>query len=98
MALAFDEFGRPFIILREQEKKTRLRGLDAQKANIAAGKAVARILRTSLGPKGMDKMLQSPDGDVTISTHLLRFFVVNVCWSWCGLATGIWEPLHRVRR
>ena len=30
MALAFDEFGRPFIILREQEKKTRLRGLDAQ--------------------------------------------------------------------
>jgi len=72
MALAFDEFGRPFIILRDQEKKTRLRGLDAQKANIAAGKAVARILRTSLGPKGMDKMLQSPDGDVTISMHLLR--------------------------
>nr|CAB3468207.1 unnamed protein product [Digitaria exilis] len=67
MALAFDEFGRPFIILREQEKKSRLRGLDAQKANIAAGKAVARILRTSLGPKGMDKMLQSPDGDVTIT-------------------------------
>jgi T-complex protein 1 subunit epsilon len=70
MALAFDEFGRPFIILREQENKSRLRGLDAQKANIAAAKAVARILRTSLGPKGMDKMLQSPDGDVTISTRL----------------------------
>lgn len=67
MALAFDEFGRPFIILKEQEQKTRLRGLDAQKANISAGRAVARILRTSLGPKGMDKMLQSPDGDVTIS-------------------------------
>ncbi|KAL0408542.1 UNVERIFIED_CONTAM: T-complex protein 1 subunit epsilon [Sesamum radiatum] len=67
MALAFDEFGRPFIILKEQEQKTRLRGLDAQKANIASGKAVARILRTSLGPKGMDKMLQSPDGDVTIT-------------------------------
>ncbi|KAK6160305.1 hypothetical protein DH2020_003686 [Rehmannia glutinosa] len=67
MALAFDEYGRPFIIIREQEQKTRLRGLDAQKANISAGKAVARILRTSLGPKGMDKMLQSPDGDVTIT-------------------------------
>lgn len=66
MALAFDEYGRPFIILKEQEQKTRLRGLDAQRSNIAAGKAVARILRTSLGPKGMDKMLQSPDGDVTI--------------------------------
>ena len=67
MALAFDDFGRPFIILREQESKSRLRGLDAHKANVAAGKAVARSLRTSLGPKGMDKILQSPDGDVTIS-------------------------------
>ncbi|KAG6525466.1 hypothetical protein ZIOFF_015422 [Zingiber officinale] len=67
MALAFDEYGRPFIIIKEQEQKSRLRGLDAQKANISAGQAVARILRTSLGPKGMDKMLQSPDGDVIIS-------------------------------
>ena len=67
MALAFDEYGRPFIIIKEQEQKSRLRGLEAQKANISAGKAVARILRTSLGPKGMDKMLQNPDGDVTIS-------------------------------
>jgi hypothetical protein len=75
MALAFDEFGRPFIILREQEKKTRLRGLDAQKANIASAKAVARILRTSLGPKGMDKMLQSPDGDVIISMRLFGSFI-----------------------
>ncbi|CAL5336506.1 unnamed protein product [Camellia sinensis] len=66
MALAFDEFGRPFITIKEQEQKTRLRGLDAQKANISAGKAVARILRTSLGTKGMDKMLQSPDGELTI--------------------------------
>ncbi|KAF4378710.1 hypothetical protein F8388_006161 [Cannabis sativa] len=66
MALAFDEYGRPFIIIKEQEQKTRLRGIDAQKANISAGKAVAQILKTSLGPKGMDKMLQSPDGDVTI--------------------------------
>ena len=57
MALAFDEFGRPFIILREQEQKSRLRGLDAQKANFAAGKAVAKILRNSLEPKGMDKIL-----------------------------------------
>ena len=74
MALAFDEFGRPFIIIKEQEQKTRLRGLEAQKANISAGKAIARILKTSLGPKGMDKMLQSPDGDVTISTSLFFFF------------------------
>lgn len=67
MALAFDEYGRPFIIIRDQEVKSRVRGLDAQKANIMAAKAVARLLRTSLGPNGMDKMLQGPDGDVTIS-------------------------------
>eukprot|EP00271_Cylindrocystis_brebissonii_P015729 TRINITY_DN38713_c0_g1_i1.p1 TRINITY_DN38713_c0_g1~~TRINITY_DN38713_c0_g1_i1.p1 ORF type:complete len:537 (+),score=146.67 TRINITY_DN38713_c0_g1_i1:217-1827(+) len=67
MSLAFDEFGRPFIIIREQEQKSRVKGLEAQKQNILAAKSVAKILRTSLGPKGMDKMLQSGDGDVTIS-------------------------------
>eukprot|EP00188_Purpureofilum_apyrenoidigerum_P005864 Plantae.Rhodophyta-Purpureofilum_apyrenoidigerum.ctg8143.p1 GENE.Plantae.Rhodophyta-Purpureofilum_apyrenoidigerum.ctg8143~~Plantae.Rhodophyta-Purpureofilum_apyrenoidigerum.ctg8143.p1 ORF type:complete len:538 (+),score=140.39 Plantae.Rhodophyta-Purpureofilum_apyrenoidigerum.ctg8143:126-1739(+) len=67
MSIAFDEMGRPFIILREQDKKQRLKGLDAVKANIAAAKAVSRTLRSSLGPKGMDKMLQNPDGDVTVT-------------------------------
>ncbi|KAI8476796.1 MAG: chaperonin subunit 5, isoform CRA_d [Monoraphidium minutum] len=67
MSLAFDEYGRPFIILREQERKQRIRGVEAVKANILAAKTVARTLRSSLGPKGMDKMLQSPDGDVTIT-------------------------------
>ncbi|KAA8498129.1 T-complex protein 1 subunit epsilon [Porphyridium purpureum] len=67
MSLMFDENGRPFIIIQEQEQKQRLRGIDALKANIAAARAVARTLRTSLGPKGMDKMLQSPDGDVTVT-------------------------------
>lgn len=67
MSLAFDEYGRPFIILREQEQKQRLKGLDALKSNITAARSVARTLRTSLGPKGMDKMLQSPDGDITIT-------------------------------
>ncbi|CAI5931368.1 unnamed protein product [Closterium sp. NIES-65] len=67
MALAFDEFGRPFIIIREQETKSRVKGLAAQKGNILAAKSVAKILRSSLGPKGMDKMLQSGDGDVTIN-------------------------------
>ncbi|XP_021746727.1 T-complex protein 1 subunit epsilon isoform X1 [Chenopodium quinoa] len=64
---AFDESGRRFIILREQEQKARLSGLEAVKANVTAGKAVSHILRTSLGPKGMDKMLQSPDGDIVIT-------------------------------
>jgi len=67
MSLAFDEYGRPFIVIKEGEKKGRVKGIAAQKANILAAKAVCNILRTSLGPKGMDKMLQSPDGDVTIT-------------------------------
>lgn len=67
MSLAFDEYGRPFIVIKEGEKKGRLKGLAAQKANILAAKAVCSVLRTSLGPKGMDKMLQSPDGDVCIT-------------------------------
>mmetsp|Transcript_24196 Transcript_24196/g.29343 ORF Transcript_24196/g.29343 Transcript_24196/m.29343 type:complete len:537 (-) Transcript_24196:464-2074(-) len=67
MSLAFDEYGRPFIIVKEQEAKIRVKGLAAQKQNIAAACAVAKTLRSSLGPKGMDKMLQSGDGDVTIT-------------------------------
>merc|ERR1712057_23478 len=67
MSLAFDEYGRPFLIVREQQAKGRLKGLAAQKASISAARNVANVLRTSLGPKGMDKMLVSPDGDVTIT-------------------------------
>jgi T-complex protein 1 subunit epsilon len=39
----------------------------AAQSNIVAARSVSSILRTSLGPKGMDKMLVSPDGDVTIT-------------------------------
>jgi len=65
--LAVDEHGRPFIILREQEKKTRLKGLEAHKSNILAARTISNLLRTSLGPKGMDKMIVSPDGEVTVT-------------------------------
>merc|ERR1719261_1729660 len=65
--LTFDESGRPFIILREQGKKMRLKGRDAQKSNILAARTLTKVLRSSLGPKGMDKMLVSPDGEVTIT-------------------------------
>ncbi|XP_066300246.1 T-complex protein 1 subunit epsilon-like [Branchiostoma lanceolatum] len=66
-SLAFDEYGRPFIILRDQESKTRLTGIQAQKQHILAGKTVAHTLRTSLGPNGLDKMMVSSDGDVTVT-------------------------------
>eukprot|EP00698_Gefionella_okellyi_P015200 TRINITY_DN4288_c0_g1_i1.p1 TRINITY_DN4288_c0_g1~~TRINITY_DN4288_c0_g1_i1.p1 ORF type:complete len:550 (+),score=179.42 TRINITY_DN4288_c0_g1_i1:38-1651(+) len=67
MSVFFDETGRPIIVLREQEKAARIKGAEARKSNIAAARAVCAIIRTSLGPKGMDKMLQSPDGDVTVT-------------------------------
>ncbi|EGD79935.1 chaperonin containing TCP1 [Salpingoeca rosetta] len=67
MSLTFDEYGRPFIIIRDQDKQRRLTGLEAQKAHILAAKTVASTLRTSLGPKGLDKLLVGADGDVTIT-------------------------------
>ena len=67
MSLAFDEYGRPFLIVREQEKKQRLQGLEAHKSHILAAKTVANIMKTSLGPKGLDKILVGPDGDITIT-------------------------------
>lgn len=66
-SIAFDEYGRPFIILRDQENQKRLTGIEAQKAHILAAKNIASTLKSSLGPKGLDKMLVSGDGDVTIT-------------------------------
>jgi len=65
--IAFDEYGRPFVILRDQDKKSRLTGIEAQKSHILAAKSVANVIKTSLGPKGLDKMMIGPDGDVTVT-------------------------------
>jgi len=65
--LAFDEFGRPFIIVQDQESKQRLSGIEAHKSHILAAKTLANTLRTSLGPKGLDKIMVSPDGEITIT-------------------------------
>jgi T-complex protein 1 subunit epsilon len=64
---SIDEYGRPFIILKEQQAKARVKGLEATKSNILAARSISNLLRSSLGPKGMDKMLVSPDGDVTVT-------------------------------
>lgn len=66
-SLAFDEYGRPFIIIKDQDKQKRLTGNEAIKSHILAGKSIATTLKTSLGPKGLDKMMVSPDGDVTVT-------------------------------
>mmetsp|Transcript_57106 Transcript_57106/g.121364 ORF Transcript_57106/g.121364 Transcript_57106/m.121364 type:complete len:544 (-) Transcript_57106:127-1758(-) len=65
--LAVDEYGNPFIILEEQERKKRLKGTEAHKANILAAKAICESVRSSMGPKGMDKMVIGPDGDVLVT-------------------------------
>ncbi len=57
--------GQPLIILKEGA--TRSRGQDAQNSNFAAAKAVAAAVRSTLGPKGMDKMLIDGMGDITIT-------------------------------
>ncbi len=57
--------GQPILIL--PEGYTRQVGRDAQRMNILAGKIVAETVRTTLGPKGMDKMLVDSLGDVVIT-------------------------------
>ncbi len=56
---------QPIFILPEDTKRTT--GKDAQRNNIMAAKAVAETVRTTLGPKGMDKMLVDSLGDVIVS-------------------------------
>jgi archaeal chaperonin len=55
----------PIVLLKEGS--TEVKGKDAQKNNIAAAKLIAEIVKTSLGPRGMDKMLVDSLGDVTIT-------------------------------
>ena len=58
--------GQPIYIL--PEGALREQGKSAQKQNIAAAKAVADAIRTTLGPRGMDKMLTDSMGDVVITS------------------------------
>ena len=57
--------GVPVIILKEGSERES--GKNAQHRNILAAKAVAEAVRTTLGPKGMDKMLIDGSGDATIT-------------------------------
>ena len=57
--------GRPVLILKEGT--TRTKGEEARRINMEAAKAIADIIKTSLGPKGMDKMIVDSLGDITVS-------------------------------
>ena len=58
-------YGIPVLILKEGTQRTV--GRDALRSNILAARALAEVLKTSLGPKGLDKMLIDSFGDVTIT-------------------------------
>ena len=65
MAYLTTQGGQPILILKEGT--SRKRGRDAQTNNIMAAKIIAEVLRTTLGPRGMDKMLIDSLGDITIT-------------------------------
>lgn len=56
---------KPVMLMPEDIQ--RIMGKDAQRNNIAAAKMVSEVIKTTLGPKGMDKMLVSPTNDIVIS-------------------------------
>jgi chaperonin GroEL (HSP60 family) len=58
--------GQPVLILKEGT--TRSRGKEAQRNNIMAARVIGEVLKTTLGPRGMDKMLIDNLGDITITT------------------------------
>ena len=62
---AVTQSGQPVLILREGSSQSR--GRDAQRNNIAAAKLISEIVKSSIGPRGMDKMLVDSLGDVTIT-------------------------------
>ncbi|MDR2873157.1 MAG: TCP-1/cpn60 chaperonin family protein [Methanobrevibacter sp.] len=57
--------GQPILVL--PEGTNRILGRDAQRSNILAGKVLAETVRTTLGPKGMDKMLVDGLGDIVVT-------------------------------
>jgi thermosome len=65
MAYLTTQAGQPVLILKEGT--ARRRGREAQRNNIMAARVIAEVLRTTLGPRGMDKMLIDSLGDITIT-------------------------------
>ena len=65
MAYLTTQAGQPVIILKEGTSRSR--GREARRNNFMAAQVVAEVLRTTLGPRGMDKMLIDSLGDITIT-------------------------------
>jgi thermosome len=65
MAYLTTQAGQPVLILKEGTARSR--GRNAQRNNIMAARIIAEVLKTTLGPRGMDKMLIDSLGDITIT-------------------------------
>ncbi|KAM0677322.1 T-complex protein 1 subunit epsilon [Binucleata daphniae] len=65
--LLCDDLGRLITLTKDDKNMQRLRGVECLKANIQVINEIADFVSTSLGPNGMDKILRSPDGMVTIT-------------------------------
>jgi len=65
MAYLTTQGGQPILILKEGTG--RRRGREAQRNNVMAARIISEVLRTTLGPRGMDKMLIDSLGDITIT-------------------------------
>jgi len=65
LAYLTTQAGQPVLILKEGTARSR--GRDAQRNNIMAARIIAEAIKTTLGPRGMDKMLIDSLGDITIS-------------------------------
>lgn len=58
--------GTPIVVLKQGT--TRSKGRETQRSNITAAKVIGEIVKSTLGPRGMDKMLVDTLGDVTITS------------------------------
>ncbi|MCW4020245.1 MAG: thermosome subunit beta [Candidatus Bathyarchaeota archaeon] len=65
MAYLTTQGGQPVLILKEGTGRSRKR--EAQRNNMTAARAVAEVLKSTLGPRGMDKMMINNLGDITIT-------------------------------
>ena len=65
MAYLAPQSGQPILILKEGT--SRRRGRDARANNIMAARIIAELVKSTLGPRGMDKMLVDSLGDITIT-------------------------------
>ena len=70
-----------------------MHGIEAIKSHILAARTVGQIVKTSLGPRGLDKILISPDGDITVTndgaTIMGQMQVSPLFWGWRSAWGGV---------